>query len=165
MGCHACLSKASGSLNIDLTNESEFEIDSDRLSDLFTFLIKALGIHPNAELSVIFVDEEQMTKLHLQWMDEPGATDVLSFPMDEVEPDSFSGDLNDEAPVLGDLVLCPAFAKRQAEVAGQTLEQELELLSTHGVLHLLGYDHAEVDEELAMFSLQNSLLTQWRTRS
>jgi probable rRNA maturation factor len=85
--------------------------------------------------------------------------------MDEVEPDSFSGDLNDEAPVLGDLVLCPAFAKRQAEVAGQTLEQELELLSTHGVLHLLGYDHAELDEELAMFSLQNSLLTQWRTRS
>jgi len=152
-------------LNIDLSNESEFEIDAARLSDLFNFLILALGIHPHAELSVVFVDEEQMTKLHVQWMDEPGATDVLSFPMDEVTPHSFSGNVEDEAPVLGDLVLCPAFAKRQAEQAGQNLEQELELLSTHGILHLLGYDHAEVDEEVAMFTLQNSLLAEWRARS
>jgi probable rRNA maturation factor len=149
-------------LNIDLANESELEIDADRLSDLFTFLIIKLGIHPNAELSVIFVDEEQMTKLHVQWMDEPGATDVLSFPMDEVSPDTYSGNVNDEAPILGDLVLCPAFAQRQAEDAGQSLGEELELLSTHGILHLLGYDHAEEDEERTMFALQNALLAEWR---
>jgi probable rRNA maturation factor len=149
-------------LNIDLANESEFEIDSDRLSDLFTYLINSLGIHPNAELSVIFVDEEHMTKLHVQWMDEPGATDVLSFPMDEVSPDTYSGNVNDEAPILGDLVLCPAFAQHQAEDAGQSLGEELELLSTHGMLHLLGYDHAEEDEERTMFALQNALLAEWR---
>jgi len=149
-------------LSIELTNESEFEIDSDRLSDLFTYLIKSLGIHPHAELSVIFVDEEHMTKLHVQWMDEPGATDVLSFPMDEVSPDTYSGNVNDDAPVLGDLVLCPAFAQRQAEDAGQSLGEELELLSTHGMLHLLGYDHAEEDEERTMFALQNALLAEWR---
>jgi len=149
-------------LNIDLANESEFEIDSDRLSDLFTYLIKSLGIHPNAELSVVFVDEEHMAKLHVQWMDEPGATDVLSFPMDEVSPDTYSGNVNDDAPVLGDLVLCPAFAQRQAEDAGQSLGEELELLSTHGMLHLLGYDHAEEDEERTMFALQNALLAEWR---
>lgn len=149
-------------MNIDLANESEFEIDADRLSDLFNFLILALGIHPNAELSVVFVDEEQMTKLHVQWMDEPGATDVLSFPMDEVSPHTFSGNVDDEAPILGDLVLCPAFAQRQAEQAGQNLEQELEMLSTHGILHLLGYDHAEEDEEVIMFALQNALLAEWR---
>jgi probable rRNA maturation factor len=149
-------------LNIDLANESEFEIDSDRLSDLFTYLIKSLGIHPNAELSVVFVDEEHMAKLHIQWMDEPGATDVLSFPMDEVSPDTYSGNVNDDAPILGDLVLCPAFAQRQAEDAGQSLGEELELLSTHGILHLLGYDHAEEDEEQTMFALQNALLAEWR---
>jgi len=149
-------------LNIDLANESEFEIDSDRLSDLFTYLIKSLGIHPNAELSVVFVDEEHMAKLHIQWMDEPGATDVLSFPMDEVSPDTYSGNVNDDAPILGDLVLCPAFAQRQAEDAGQSLGEELELLSTHGILHLLGYDHAEEDEERTMFALQNALLAEWR---
>ncbi len=149
-------------MNIDLANESEFEIDSDRLSDLFTYLIKSLGIHPNAELSVVFVDEEHMAKLHIQWMDEPGATDVLSFPMDEVSPDTYSGNVNDDAPILGDLVLCPAFAQRQAEDAGQSLGEELELLSTHGILHLLGYDHAEEDEERTMFALQNALLAEWR---
>ena len=149
-------------MNIDLANESEFEIDSDRLSDLFTYLIKSLGIHPNAELSVVFVDEEHMAKLHIQWMDEPGATDVLSFPMDEVSPDTYSGNVNDDAPILGDLVLCPAFAQRQAEEAGQSLGEELELLSTHGMLHLLGYDHAEEDEERTMFALQNALLAEWR---
>jgi len=121
-----------------------------------------LGIHPNAELSVVFVDEEHMAKLHIQWMDEPGATDVLSFPMDEVSPDTYSGNVNDDAPILGDLVLCPAFAQRQAEDAGQSLGEELELLSTHGILHLLGYDHAEEDEEQTMFALQNALLAEWR---
>ena len=149
-------------MNIDLANESEFEIDSDRLSDLFTYLIKSLGIHPNAELSVVFVDEEHMAKLHIQWMDEPGATDVLSFPMDEVSPDTYSGNVNDDAPILGDLVLCPAFAQRQAEDAGQSLGEELELLSTHGILHLLGYDHAEEDEERTLVALQNALLAEWR---
>ena len=95
-------------------------------------------------------------------MNEPGATDVLSFPMDEVSPDTYSGNVNADAPILGDLVLCPAFAKRQAEDAGQSLAEELELLSTHGMLHLLGYDHAEEDEERTMFALQNALLAEWR---
>ena len=90
-----------------------------------------------------------MTELHERWMDEPGPTDVLSFPMDELRPGRV--DRDDDGPttpgLLGDVVLCPAVARRQAQVAGHSMQDELELLCTHGILHLLGFDHAEPDEE------------------
>ncbi|MEE2815126.1 MAG: rRNA maturation RNase YbeY, partial [Actinomycetota bacterium] len=94
--------------------------------------------------------------LHVQWMDEPGPTDVLSFPMDELRPGSPE---NPMAPgLLGDIVLCPQVAEAQAQTAGHSLMDELILLTTHGLLHLLGFDHAEPDEEREMFGLQKSLI-------
>jgi probable rRNA maturation factor len=97
-----------------------------------------------------------MTELHIKWMDEPGPTDVLSFPMDELRPGS------DENPaiegVLGDIVVCPQVAGKQALAAGHETINEILLLVTHGMLHLVGFDHAEPEEEAEMFSLQKQLL-------
>jgi probable rRNA maturation factor len=115
-----------------------------------------MKVHQQAELSVVLVDEPAMEQLHVQWMDEPGPTDVLSFPMDELRPGR-----EDEDPqpgLLGDVVLCPHVARRQARAAGHSAEEELLLLTTHGILHLLGFDHAEPDEEKEMFGLQRKLL-------
>ena len=95
-------------------------------------------------------------------MGEKGPTDVLAFPMDEL--DTARPDDPDPGPaLLGDVVLCPAVAVRQARAAGHSMDDELVLLATHGVLHLLGYDHMEPDEEKEMFGLQQKLLDGWRS--
>ena len=165
MGCHVRESSQTKSrqvLNIDVSNESGIEIDEQALGSLSSFVLSDLHVHPDAELSVLVTNEERMSQLHTEWMGLDGPTDVLSFPMDEVRPGSWSGDAVDEAPVLGDLVLCPAVAKVQAQTAGHSTEEELQLLTAHGILHLLGFDHAEPAEEFEMFSLQSDLLTRWR---
>jgi probable rRNA maturation factor len=115
-----------------------------------------MHVHPQTDLSILFVDTEVMTDLHVKWMDEPGPTDVLSFPMDELRP----GRADDPTPagLLGDVVLCPEVAVEQARTAGHSTVEELLLLTTHGILHLLGYDHAEPEEEKEMFGLQRQLL-------
>jgi probable rRNA maturation factor len=92
-------------------------------------------------------------------MDEPGPTDVMSFPMDELRPTK--DDEEPEEGLLGDIVICPQVAATQAETAGHRLEDEMALLLTHGILHLLGYDHAEPDEHAEMFGLQARLLAEW----
>jgi len=104
----------------------------------------------------VLVDEPAMERLHVQWMDLPGPTDVMSFPMDELRPGS--EDEEPEPGLLGDVVLCPTVAAQQAAQAGHSTAEELLLLTTHGILHLLGYDHAEPDEEKEMFELQRRLL-------
>ena len=125
------------------------------------FILDRLRIHPGAELSVVFVDVATMTDLHVRWMDEPGPTDVLSFPMDELTPPR-----DDEEPpegLLGDVVICPEVAEKQATTAGHDVRLELGVLLTHGILHLLGYDHADPDDERLMFGLQRRLLGEWQT--
>ena len=147
-------------MSIELLNESGDAVDENDLLDLARFVLAQLRIHPLADLSIILVDEEAMERLHIQWMDEPGPTDVLSFPMDELRPTPEGRD--PEPGLLGDVVLCATVAHRQAESAGHTAQAELQLLTTHGILHLLGYDHAEPAQEREMFGLQDSLLAQWR---
>ncbi len=139
-----------------MNNESSYDIDESSLVRLATYCLDALRIHPEAELALVLVDEAAMEQLHVQWMGEPGPTDVLSFPMDELRPGT-SEELT-PAGVLGDVVLCPQVAEVQAEAAGHTTLDELHLLTTHGILHLLGYDHAEEEEKTEMFSLQKDLL-------
>ena len=143
-------------MSIEINNETEFEINHERVVRLAEFALNRLRIHPAAELAIQFVDEEPMSLLHEQWMDEPGPTDVLSFPMDELRPGSDVAIT--PAGLLGDIVVCPAFAEGQAEKAGHPLINEVLLLITHGILHLLGYDHAEPDEEREMFGLQKEIL-------
>ncbi|AYY14079.1 rRNA maturation RNase YbeY [Actinobacteria bacterium YIM 96077] len=147
-------------MTIEVNNETSADVDVKALSDLARFVLERMRIHPEADLAVVLVDPGAMEQLHVQWMDEPGPTDVLSFPMDELRPPS-----EGEEPVpglLGDIVLCPDVAAEQARGAGHSTEEELHLLTTHGILHLLGYDHAEPDEEREMFGLQKELLSEWR---
>jgi probable rRNA maturation factor len=121
-----------------------------------------MHVHPDAEVSVMLVDEDAMERLHLQWMDLPGPTDVMSFPLDELRPGK-PGLLSGPG-MLGDIVLCPTVAARQAEAGCHSTQDELDLLTTHGMLHLLGYDHAEQEEREEMFGLQRSLLTDFLGR-
>jgi probable rRNA maturation factor len=112
---------------------------------------------------VLLVDVDYMTELNHRWMGGDGPTDVLAFPMDEGSVDHGPGEVNGGEPaLLGDIVLCPEVAAKQAAAAGHSAADELHLLTVHGVLHLLGYDHAEPEEEREMFALQARLLTSWR---
>ncbi len=146
-------------MSIEVVNESDVDVDIDVLGRQAEFVLHRLRIHPQAELSVVLVGEEPMTDLHVRWMDEPGPTDVMSFPMDELR--SPRDDEEPEPGMLGDVVICPQVAQRQAEAAGHGLDDELALLLTHGILHLIGYDHAEPDEHAEMFGLQARLLAEW----
>jgi probable rRNA maturation factor len=151
-------------VSIEVLDESGAAVDAERLVAVSRFVLDRLRIHPQAELSIKVVDEDTMSVLNEQWMDEPGPTDVLSFPMDELRPPRE----REEPPapgLLGDVVLCPVVAQRQATAAGHSPQDELDLLTTHGILHLLGYDHAEPAEEREMFGLQGELLAAWRERS
>ncbi|WP_298329381.1 rRNA maturation RNase YbeY [Haloactinopolyspora sp.] len=148
-------------MTIEVNNESPVDVDVKALSDLARFVLDNQRIHPLAELAILLVDTTTMEELHVQWMDEPGPTDVLSFPMDELRPTP--DDAEPEPGLLGDVVLCPEVAATQARAAGHSTADELHLLTTHGILHLLGYDHAEPEEEKTMFGLQKSLLSDWRT--
>jgi probable rRNA maturation factor len=151
-------------MSIDIANESGVEVDETGLAAVARFALDQLRIHPLAELSVLIVDEQAMTELHERWMGEPGPTDVLSFPMDELRPPQPGSREEPTADpgLLGDVVLCPQVAAQQAKTAGHSTKSELELLTVHGVLHLLGYDHAEPDEHAEMFGLQDQLLKAWR---
>ena len=146
-------------MTIEVLNETDADIDVDLLARQARFMLDRLLVHPESELSVVLVDVPAMTELHIQWMDEPGPTDVLSFPMDELRPGVEGRE--SEPGVLGDIVLCPEVAQAQALAAGHSRDDEISLLLTHGILHLLGYDHAEPDEHAEMFGLQGELLTVW----
>ena len=143
-------------MSIEINNESTIPVDEATILRLAAYALDSMHVHADAELAIVLVDEGAMEQLHVQWMDEPGPTDVLSFPMDELRP----GTEDAETPpgLLGDIVLCPQVAQGQAETAGHSTLEELLLLTTHGVLHLLGFDHAEPAEEKEMFGIQRDIL-------
>jgi probable rRNA maturation factor len=153
-------------VSIEVANESGVAVDEPSLVAVARHVLSGMGVSPLADLSLHIVDVEAMEQLHVRWMGEPGPTDVLAFPMDELDLRGSRGvghDGRDEAPDtglvdLGVVVLCPEVAERQAADAGHTAADELQLLCTHGVLHLLGYDHGEPDEHAEMFGLQGELL-------
>ncbi|MFF0293995.1 rRNA maturation RNase YbeY [Kitasatospora sp. NPDC004615] len=149
-------------MSIDIANESGWDVDEDSILDVARYALEKMRIHPQSELSVIIYDSESMAELHVQWMDLPGPTDVMSFPMDELRPGKEGEDLPEG--LLGDIVLCPEVAKQQGLAAPtkHSMDEELQLLTVHGVLHVLGYDHEEPDEEREMFALQKRILDDWR---
>ena len=147
-------------MSIEIDNRSGAICAEVELLDLAAFALKELLVDKRAELEISLVDEAEMTRLHEEWMDEAGPTDVLSFPMDELRPNELSE--NDEVPVvLGDVVICPDVARKQGDAAGHGLEQELRILLVHGILHLLGFDHVEPAEEVEMFALQGKIVKDW----
>ena len=143
-------------MSIEVNNESGVEVDEAEFAALARHVLDEMHVHPQTDLSVLLVDTDVMADLHVRWMDEPGPTDVLSFPMDELRPGTDSEPT--PAGLLGDVVLCPQVAADQARAAGHSTIEELLLLETHGILHLLGYDHAEPEQEKEMFALQRRLL-------
>ncbi len=145
---------------IDVNNESGRPVDEARLVSLARFSLDLLRIHPQSDLSILLVDEPTMATYHERFMDLPGPTDVLSFPMDELRvPDS-----DDEPPLglLGDIVLCPQVTTVQAADNGRSPEDEMDYLLIHGLLHLLGYDHAEPQEKAEMFGLNDRIIAAWQ---
>ena len=142
-------------MTIEITNRSGIAYNEADLASLFQFGITDLGLSQECDLNVLLVDEEEMTQLHLKWMDEPGPTDVLTFPMDEIRPHSI------EPGILGDIVMCPQVAIRQAESAGHLFTHEISILGVHGLLHIVGYDHADNEDEKEMFDLQESIVARW----
>ncbi len=149
-------------MTIEVANESGVAVDELAMVSVARYVLDRMRINALAELSILLVDVEAMTELHVKWMDEPGPTDVMSFPMDELDTARRPDEAGPGPALLGDVVLCPAVAGSQAEQAGHSLDDELHLLTVHGVLHLLGYDHAEPADEREMFRLQNELLDTWR---
>lgn len=149
-------------MTIEVANESGVGVDEPALVSVSRYALDRMGINALAELSILLIDVPTMTELHVKWLDEPGPTDVMSFPMDELDTARSPDDTGPGPALLGDVVLCPDVAAEQASSAGHTLDDELHLLTVHGILHLLGYDHAEREEERAMFRLQNELLDAWR---
>ena len=153
-------------MSIEVLEESGQQVDVKRMAQLGRFVMDRMRVHRQAELCIKLVDEATIAELNEQWMEKAGPTDVLAFPMDELRPG-----LVDEEPeegVLGDLVLCPQVAERQAAEArekgqtGYSTTDEIDLLTVHGILHLLGYDHAEPEEHAEMFGLQARLLAEWQ---
>jgi probable rRNA maturation factor len=153
-------------VSIEIANESGTEVDTDSILGVARYALDELGVNPLAELSVLLVDTDYMAELNHRWMGAEGPTDVLAFPMDEGSIDHGPGEApGGEPALLGDIVLAPGVAAAQAVTAGHSTADELHLLTVHGVLHLLGYDHAEPDEEREMFGLQTRLLSGWQAHA
>jgi probable rRNA maturation factor len=154
-------------VGVEIANESGTAVNEASIAAAARFTLDRMGVSPLAELSVLMVGSGVMADLHQRWMDLPGPTDVMAFPMDEsVEGGVLAGGRPDSPAVgpalLGDIVLCPEVATEQAAAAGHSVLDELHLLTVHGVLHLLGYDHAEPAEEREMFALQDGILGEFR---
>ena len=143
-------------MSTELNNETGVTIDAAEFAALADHVLRVMHVNPRAELSILFIDPEPMAELHERWLDLPGPTDVMSFPMDELRPGT--PDHETPAGTLGDIVVCPQVAAKQALQAGHSAVEEMLLLTTHGILHLLGYDHAEPQEKEEMFALQRTLL-------
>ena len=141
-------------MTIELVNRSGALVPDKEIISLLDYGIEYMELNPECEISLSFVDVQEMEELHIKWMDEAGPTDVLSFPMDMPES---KGDV----VTLGDIVISPAVAAKQATDAGHSVEHEIYILATHGLLHILGYDHADPDEEKVMFELQETIVKKW----
>jgi probable rRNA maturation factor len=142
-------------MTIEVTNTSGQLVPATEITSLLTFALLELELNPECEINVSFVNDDYMTELHIKWMDEPGTTDVLSFPMDMPENPG-------DAVTLGDIVISPFVAEQQAKTQGHSTQHEIFILATHGLLHIIGYDHAEPAEEKIMFDLQEKIVRDWQ---
>lgn len=162
-----------GIVQVFCANEqADVEVDVDRWRRLAESVLVDEGVRGAAELSIIFVDRDTIAEMNRVHMGKDAPTDVLSFPIDAVVVDETPGpgrasrgperivpDGDDYPLLLGDVVVCPSVAAAQAPTHAGCLDDELALLVTHGVLHVLGYDHADDDERIAMQGREIALLS------
>ena len=154
-------------MGIEIANESDIPVDEASIAAAARFAMERMGVSPLAELSVLLVGSAVMADLHERWMDLPGRSDVMAFPMDETGEGGLLAGGRPDSPLggpalLGDIVLCPEVAAEQAAAAGHSMLDELHLLIVHGVLHLLGYDHVDSATQREMFALQDGILSDFR---
>jgi len=142
-------------MTIEVTNTSGQLVPSQEITSLLTFAMNELKLNPDCDLNLGFIDDQYMSELHVKWMNESGSTDVLSFPMDMPEKEG-------DVVTLGDIMISPTFAAAQAKTAGHSTEYEIYILATHGLLHIIGYDHAEPKQERVMFALQEQIVENWK---
>jgi len=142
-------------MTIEITNKSGELVPAEGVRELLQNALVELKLNPECEVNLVFVDIEEMTELHIKWMDEAGPTDVLSFPMDMPA-------VENEAVTLGDIVISPTVAAQQAATAGHSIDHEIFILAAHGLLHILGYDHANAADEKVMFTLQEDLVKKYQ---
>ncbi len=144
-------------MSVFLADEQDLEVPADRLVALARYVLEARRVPDDMELSLLCVDEATIAELNQEHLGKTGPTDVLAFPIDE------PGETPPDAPaILGDVVLCPKVAYEQAAASGRSGQEELELLTVHGILHLLGMDHADPASEREMFGLTDELLASFR---
>ena len=141
-------------MTIEITNKSGELVPTESVRTLLQNSLTELKLNPECEVNLVFVDINEMTELHIKWMDEGGPTDVLSFPMDLPADES-------DAVTLGDIVISPVVAAQQAVTAGHSADHEIFILAAHGLLHILGYDHANASDEKVMFALQEELVKKY----
>lgn len=142
-------------MSVDVSNETVWTIEPKLFSDLGIWVLDQMRVSTQSDLTILFVDPEPIAEMHAHWMNLEGPTDVMSFPMDELRPGDGKTVMEG---VLGDIVICPWVAAQQAAAAGHGVLQEMMLLTIHGILHLLGYDHVNPEQERQMFGLQRQLL-------
>lgn len=140
-----------------VADEQDRPVDAEHLRRLAEFVLADRRVPRAMELSILCVDPEAIAALNAHHLGGDGPTDVLAFPMD-LPGEGAPG----EPSILGDVVVCPEVAAAQAARQGGTPEAELELLVVHGILHLLGHDHAEPEERDVMFGLTDRLLRDFR---
>jgi probable rRNA maturation factor len=150
--------------------QSDFPVETMRWVALAEAVLADEGVRGDTEVSVLFVDEATIADLNSRFLARQGPTDVLAFPIDDepVEggrsPDSggsgpgFAGSLDDLPTLLGDVVICPSIASRNAPEHAGTYDDEIALLLVHGLLHLLGHDHEDTEEAEAMEAKERALL-------
>ena len=147
-------------LTMDFIDEQQV-IDEDtknQIESLLTFAAKKENITEEAELSISFVDEEEIQAINRDYRDKDKVTDVISFSLEEDEPEIEGLDM---PRVLGDIIICLEVAKEQAESYNHSLSRKLGFLALHGFLHLLGYDHMTEEDEKEMFSRQDEILNEF----
>lgn len=149
-------------MEIEVENASERDVNEALLIERASFCMQELRLHEDTVLAIRLVNEDEMSALHLEWMELAGPTDVLSFPMDELTIPA-PGEAATPG-ILGDIAICPQVAALQADESGHSCDEELGMLLTHGILHLLGMDHADEAEHREMFALQDHLRAQFRQR-
>ena len=145
---------------IDVDNSSNFSIDEVSVKNYTKQMLQILKVNTKSDVSILFVNEDEMTKQHVRWMNESGPTDVMSFPMDDIVLQDSK--LRKKQAILGDIIICPAVALKDAEEQGINPAYHLVFLITHGVLHLLGQDHQEASQRVVMQKREQGIMNSLR---
>jgi probable rRNA maturation factor len=145
---------------IDVDNSSNFSIDEVSVKNYAKQMLQILKVNTKSDVSILFVNEDEMAKQHVRWMNESGPTDVMSFPMDDIVLQDSK--LRKKQAILGDIIICPGVALKDAKEQGINPAYHLVFLLTHGVLHLLGQDHQEASQRVVMQKREQGIMNSLR---